>query len=161
RDESGKESTSDEALARCEDPLAVLLRQYRRLKKRASYGPAYLKFVEQDGKIHACFHQLGADTGRYSCSEPNLQNVPREPGYRAPWIADPGKVVVIGDYPQIELRMAAHLYGDAVMTEALQAGRDLHRLTASRMYRKPESEVTREERSRAKAVNFGFAYGLG
>ncbi|HEY8375540.1 MAG TPA: DNA polymerase, partial [Nannocystis sp.] len=118
----------------------------------------------EDGRMHPHLHPLATDSGRFACSQPNLQQVPSEhtaPGLRACFRAEPGNVLVIADYAQIELRVAAHLAPCAALRAVFRAGRDPHRATAATLARKPESEVTSHERKLAKAVNFGFLFGMG
>jgi DNA polymerase I-like protein with 3'-5' exonuclease and polymerase domains len=112
-------------------------------------------------RIHPNYHQLGAATGRFSCTDPNLQGLPKKNGFRECAIPEPKFKLVIGDYSQIELRVAAEISGDPRMLRAYQNGHDLHRLTASLVAQKSMEEVTREERQSAKAINFGLIFGMG
>ncbi|PCC69697.1 DNA polymerase-1 [Nannocystis exedens] len=117
-----------------------------------------------DSRMRPHLHPLATDSGRFACSQPNLQQVPSEhtaPGLRSCFRAEPGNVLVIADYAQIELRVAAHLAPCAAMRDVFHAGRDPHRATAATLARKPEAEVTAHERKLAKAVNFGFLFGMG
>jgi DNA polymerase-1 len=117
-----------------------------------------------EGRVHAGWWQIETRTGRMSCKEPNLQNVPRvstAPEYRACFAAPDGRVLVKADYSQIELRVAAQEANERVMRAAYAEGADLHRLTAARVLGKPVDQITKEERQMAKAVNFGFLYGMG
>jgi DNA polymerase I len=107
------------------------------------------------------WNQLGAESGRMSCSNPNLQQVPRGSDYRRCFVAGPGNVLVKADYSQVELRIAAKVANEQVMIEAYRAGGDLHRLTAARVLGKPEKEVTKDDRQIAKSLNFGLLYGMG
>ncbi|MCY1055807.1 DNA polymerase [Nannocystis sp. SCPEA4] len=121
-------------------------------------------FLGDDGRMRTHLHPLATDSGRFACSQPNLQQVPSEhtaPGLRSCFRAEPGNVLVVADYAQIELRVAAHLAPCAAMREVFHAGRDPHRATAATLARKPEAEVTSHERKLAKAVNFGFLFGMG
>src|SRR5690606_24971076 len=107
---------------------------------------------------------LATDSGRFACQSPNLQQVPAEhtaPGVRGCFVAPPGHRLVIADYAQIELRVAAHLAGCRALRQVFVDGRDVHRATAANLARKPESEVSDHERKLAKAVNFGFLFGMG
>ena len=113
------------------------------------------------GRIHANYWQLGAVTGRFSCSGPNFQQVPRDVGVRACFVAENGNKLVIADYSQIELRIAAEVSEDQRMTEAYQNGADLHRLTASLVQGISLDEVTTAQRQAAKAINFGLIFGMG
>ena len=119
----------------------------------------------QDGRIRAHFQQNVTATGRLSCTEPNLQNIPirQELGRKlrqAFVAADDSHTLVGADYSQIELRILAHLSGDQVLIDAFNQGEDIHKLTASRVLGVPFDDVSLEQRSRAKAVNFGVIYGM-
>ncbi len=142
------------------DPIARLLLEYREATKRAgTYGIAWLRHVRTDGRIHPDYVQIGAATGRMACHRPNLQQIPRDPAYRACFRAPEGRVLVKADYAQIELRIAAEIAGDRAMIAAFQRGEDLHALTARSTLGK--SEVTKADRQAAKALNFGLIYGMG
>ena len=119
----------------------------------------------EDGKIHAHFQQTVTATGRISCTEPNLQNIPirQELGrqLRKAFVPETDECMLIGaDYSQIELRVLAHMSGDEALIDAFNRGEDIHRATAANVLGIPESEITPAERSRAKAVNFGVIYGM-
>jgi DNA polymerase I-like protein with 3'-5' exonuclease and polymerase domains len=121
-------------------------------------------FLEDDGRMRPHLHPLATDSGRFACSQPNLQQIPAEhtaPGLRACFVPAPDHALVIADYAQIELRVAAHLAPCNALREVFRAGRDPHRATAATLARKPEPEVTAHERKLAKAVNFGFLFGMG
>ncbi len=113
------------------------------------------------GRIHPDYRQIGAATGRFSCREPNLQQIPRARAFRGCFIPSPGFKMVIADYSQIELRVAAEISDDKRMIEAYREGQDLHRLTASLVMSKPIDQVTKRERQAAKAINFGLIYAMG
>ena len=113
------------------------------------------------GRVHANYWQLGAVTGRFSCSGPNFQQVPRDLDVRRCFIAEPGGKLIIADYSQIELRVAAAISADRKMIKAYRNGEDLHRLTASLVQNIPPEKVTQEQRNAAKAINFGLIYGMG
>jgi len=120
-------------------------------------------FVRGD-RIHCRLHPLAADTGRFSCTDPNLQQVPSEhtaPGLRACFRPAGDRVLVVADYAQIELRVAAQLAPCDALAAVFREGRDPHRATAATLAGKPEVEVTAHERKLAKAVNFGFLFGMG
>jgi DNA polymerase-1 len=154
------ESTDDETLARIDHPLAALLRDYRAATKRVgTYGTDWLEHVAGDGRIYASWNQLGSVAGRTSCSEPNLQQVPRDKRYRRCFAAPAGRVLVKADYSQLQLRIAAKVADEKRMLAAYRAGDDLHTLTARRITGK--EEVTKDDRQVAKAVNFGLLFGLG
>lgn len=117
--------------------------------------------TQKDHRIHAGYKQLGCDTGRVSCSEPNLQNVKRDAEYRRGFIAAPGNVLVIADYSQLELRIAAECSGDQIMRSAYREGADFHTKTAALMNGIDEESVTKEQRRDAKTYNFGALFGSG
>jgi DNA polymerase-1 len=146
-----------------DDPLARLLLQYREVARRASaYGIEFVKHVDPvTGRIHPNYFQLGAASGRMSCRGPNLQQVPRDPAYRACFRPAPGRVLVKADYSQIELRIAAEIAGDSRMLDAYQGGSDLHTVTAAAVLGRSNGSVTKDDRQLAKAINFGLLYGMG
>jgi DNA polymerase-1 len=153
------ENTSDETLAAVDHPLADLLRRYRLAHKRGStYGVDWLKHVADDGRVYPSWRQIGAASGRMSCSCPNMQQLPRGE-HRRCIAAPPGRVLVKADYSQIELRIAAKVSGDAALLEAYQRGEDLHMRTARDVL--GIEDVTKEHRQLAKALNFGLLYGMG
>lgn len=122
----------------------------------------YLDYIHpRTGRIHPTYTQLAAATGRFGCSNPNIQSFPRTPEHRACIVPAPGRVLVVADYSQIELRIAAQISGDQRMLTALRKGEDLHRLTASILMDKPPAAVEPRERQAAKAVNFGLIYAMG
>ncbi len=134
-------------------------------KLRSTYVQALPGLLADDGRLHTTFHQAVASTGRLSSSDPNLQNIPiRTPlgrRIRRAFVAGaPDVVLVSADYSQIELRILAHVAGDAHLKEAFAAGRDIHRDSAALVLRKEPADVTPDERSMAKMVNFGIAYGM-
>ncbi|MBA2449938.1 MAG: bifunctional 3'-5' exonuclease/DNA polymerase [Chloroflexi bacterium] len=158
--------TTDEAtLGRLapDEPLAGLMLHYREASRQASaYGIDFLRHVAPTtGRIHADYLQLGTETGRMSCTRPNLQNIPRDPAYRACFRPPPGRVLVKADYSQIELRVAAEISGDRRMLEAYRDGEDLHAVTAAAVLGRANGTVTKEDRQAAKALNFGLIYGMG
>ena len=162
-------STSADILEKIKDkhPIVPAVLEYRTLSKlKSTYIDGLLPLINKnDGKVHAHFNQTVTTTGRISCTEPNLQNIPvrQEMGrkLRRAFIPDSDECVLVGaDYSQIELRVLAHMSGDEALTEAFNRGEDIHRATAANVLGVPESEITIEERSRAKAVNFGVIYGM-
>jgi DNA polymerase-1 len=154
------ENTKDETLATVTHPLATVLRGHRAATKRAdTYGHNWLKHVAADGRVRADWRQLGADTGRMSCSKPGLQQLPRDRRYRGCFEAGPGSRFVGADYSLIELRLAAKAANDRRMIDALQRGEDLHRLTAGHLLGKDPDEVTDDERRLGKTANFALIYG--
>ncbi|MGN0077713.1 MAG: DNA polymerase I [Coriobacteriales bacterium] len=146
-------------------PLPEKILQYRELAKlRSTYLDALPKLVDPaDGRVHTTFNQTVTATGRLSSSDPNLQNIPvrTELGrrIREAFVVPQGWVFVSADYSQIELRLLAHLSGDEGLVSAFNSNADFHAATASMVFGVPVEEVTPEQRSRAKAVNFGIVYG--
>jgi len=162
-------STDAETLERLRpysDIVADIL-DYRQLSKLCgTYGESLVNLAGDDGRIHTVLHQTGTATGRLSSSDPNMQNIPvREQLGRELrkyfTASSPDRVLIDGDYSQIELRLLAELSGDDRMRQAFIDGEDIHRRTASQVFGVPFSMVTPELRSRAKAVNFGIVYGIG
>ena len=146
-------------------PIIGDILEYRMLTKlKSTYADGLLKVISSDGRIHTCFKMTVTATGRLSSTEPNLQNIPvrRELGaqIRRMFVAAPGCLLVDADYSQIELRLLAHISGDETMREAFRSGEDIHAVTASQVFGVPLSEVTAQQRSSAKAVNFGIVYGI-
>jgi DNA polymerase-1 len=144
-----------------------LLIEYRELSKlKSTYVDALPGFINpHTGRIHTSFNQTGAATGRLSSSDPNLQNIPvrtrRGEAIRRAFVAAPGALLLTADYSQIELRLLAHLSGDAAFVQAFEQGGDIHRQTAAIIFNVPQDQVTPEMRSRAKTINFGTIYGQG
>ena len=134
-------------------------------KLRSTYVEALPTLIAADGRLHTTFHQAVAATGRLSSSDPNLQNIPirTELGrrIRRAFVAgDPDLTLLGADYSQIELRILAHVSGDEHLKDAFARNADIHRETAARVLGKPPEEITHGERSMAKMVNFGLAYGM-
>ena len=153
------ESTNEETLREHIDHTGVRqILEYRGHQKLAQQASQYMAALEEDGRVHARFNPTGTDTGRFTCSSPNLQNVARGP-LRECFIAPSGRVLVVADYSQIELRAAAAIAGEPKMLEAYTRGDDLHKITAAAVLSKGGHEVSREDRQLAKAVNFGLLYG--
>ncbi|HET6885275.1 MAG TPA: bifunctional 3'-5' exonuclease/DNA polymerase, partial [Rubrobacteraceae bacterium] len=150
-------------LLKIEHPAAKALLEYRELQKKlGTYLETYPSFIHpKTGRIHANFLQCRVPTGRLACTNPNIQQIPHEDEFRRCFVAEEGNVLVIADYSQIELRILAEVSDDPAFVGAFQRGDDLHRLTAATMYGVPMEEVTREQRSDAKRINFGLMYGRG
>ena len=160
-------STSADILEKIREshPIIPLILEYRTLSKiNSTYIEGLLALVSDDGKIHANFQQTATATGRISCTEPNLQNIPvrQEIGrsVRKAFVPCDGYVLTGADYSQIELRILAHLSSEPHLIEAFREGLDIHKITASKVFNVPLSEVTKEQRGNAKAVNFGVIYGM-
>lgn len=149
-----------------EFPIVSKVLEYRGVKKLLStYVEALPKLVnEETGRIHTSYNQAVTATGRLSSTNPNLQNIPirDELGkpIRAAFVASEGNIIVAADYSQIELRLMAHLSGDKALIDAFLGGEDIHSATAAHLYGKSPSEVTADERRRAKTANFGIIYGI-
>ena len=142
-----------------EDP-ARISRLDKLISTYAYWGQEHVR----GGRIRCRLHPLATDTGRFSCTDPNLQQVPSNhtaPGLRACFRPAPGTALVVADYAQIELRVAAHLAPCDALRRVFREGRDPHRATAATITGKPEAEITDHERKLAKAVNFGFLFGMG
>ena len=160
-------STSASVLEKLEEeePIARLVLEYRQLTKlKSTYADGLANYIQEDGRIHGKFNQTITATGRISSTEPNLQNIPvrMELGrqIRKVFVPDEGCVFVDADYSQIELRVLAHMSEDENLIEAYKQAEDIHRLTASQVFHTPLEEVTSQQRSNAKAVNFGIIYGI-
>src|SRR5215212_8143595 len=150
-------------LLKIDHPAAKALLGYRELQKKlGTYLETYPSFVHpKTGRIHANFLQCRVPTGRLACTNPNIQQIPHEDEFRRCFVAEEGHTFVIADYSQIELRILAEVSDDPAFVEAFQKGEDLHRVTAATMYDVPMDEVTKDQRSAAKRINFGLMYGRG
>jgi DNA polymerase-1 len=144
-------------------PVVAKLLEYRGAAKASgSFGENILEFIEpKTGRIHADFRQIGAPTGRFSCSKPNLQQIPHEDVYRRCFRAPEGRRLVIADYSQIELRILADFSGDENFIGAFESGQDFHSATAAQVFGIAATDVTPDQRSFAKRLNFGVVYGIG
>lgn len=166
---TGQPSTNEEALEAVADQheLPRLILDYRALAKlRSTYTDKLAEIVNPEtGRVHTSYHQAGAATGRLSSSDPNLQNIPirSEDGrrIRRAFIAPEGRRILAFDYSQIELRIMAHLSGDAGLIAAFEQGLDIHRATAAEVFATPLDQVEPNQRRAAKAINFGLIYGMG
>ncbi|MEO6457623.1 MAG: DNA polymerase [Chloroflexia bacterium] len=155
--------TMESTLVRFNHPAVAKLLEYRGLEKTLSaFGESVLSLINpKTRRIHPDFNQYGADTGRFSCTRPNVQQIPATSDFRKCFIAAPGYKLVTCDYSQAELRILAELSGDPAFVEAFKSGADLHTLTASQMFGVPVADVQKPQRNAAKAINFGLAYGMG
>lgn len=161
-------STDADTLEKLKDKSEIIqpILDYRFLKKlKSTYVDGLITLKDRtDGRIHTTFNQCLTATGRLSSSEPNLQNIPVRTAIgreiRRAFVAKPGYVLVDGDYSQIELRLLAHISGDESMISAFNSEEDIHARTASEVFHVPLESVTSEQRSAAKAVNFGIVYGI-
>ena len=161
-------STSVDVLEKLRDeqPIVNDILEYRKATKlKSTYIEGLIALIADDGKIHPHFNQTVAATGRISCTEPNLQNIPIRDEYgryirKAFVTSDENHTFIGADYSQIELRILAALSGDESLINAFNNNEDIHRITASRVFNVPLDQVTPLDRSRAKAVNFGVIYGM-
>jgi DNA polymerase-1 len=146
-------------------PVPALVLEYRQLAKlRSTYLDSLPQLVDAEGRVHTTFNQVGTATGRLSSTNPNLQNIPIRTALgreiRAAFIPAPGNLLMSADYSQIELRLMAHFSQDPLLLNAYRTGQDIHTLTASEVFGIPVSQLDKETRNRAKAVNFGIVYGI-
>ena len=151
-----------ERLARDGEPIAQKILDWRQLSKlKSTYTDALQAEINpKTGRVHTSYSLTGAQTGRLSSTEPNLQNIPirTEMGrkIRFAFVAEPGNVLLAADYSQIELRLAAHMADVPALKEAFEAGEDIHNRTAQELF----GEVNRDTRGRAKTINFAILYGI-
>lgn len=164
----GKISTRESELEKMKDlhPAIAQILEYRELQKLLSTYIDVLPTLVDDGdRIHATFNQIGAVTGRFSSKNPNLQNIPiktkRGRVIRDAFIAEEGYSLVVLDYAQVELRLAALFSQDMAMLDAFNNGKDIHTVVAAKIFHVPEDEVSKEQRRSAKTINFGILYGMG
>jgi DNA polymerase-1 len=166
RNKDGGYSTGEDALQylKASHPVVPLIMEFREISKlKSSFVDNLLEAAGPDGRLHTTFDQLGAATGRFSSSKPNLQNIPvrSESGLlvRKCFTVRDGFVMLSADYSQIDLRVLAHLSGDRNLVEAFRNGEDIHLRTASEVFNCAPQLVTPEMRRAAKAINFGIVYG--
>ena len=165
---TGQPSTAEDVLEQLAESFTLpkLILDYRSIAKlRSTYADKLPTQVNPDtGRVHTSYHQAVAQTGRLSSTDPNLQNIPiRTPEgrrIRQAFIAPSGHELLAADYSQIELRIMAHLSGDASLIAAFEADRDVHQATAAEVFGVPLSEVSTDQRRSAKAINFGLIYGM-
>lgn len=165
---TGQYSTAEDVLEKLQSkhPIIGKILEYRGLRKLLSTYIDSLPLLinPQTGKVHTSFNQTVAATGRLSSTNPNLQNIPirdaRGKEIRKAFIPDADSIFLSADYSQIELRIMAHLSGDANMMEAFLSGHDIHTATAAKIYKIPLDEVTTDMRRKAKTANFGIIYGI-
>lgn len=158
-------STSYADLAEYKDKHEVInnLIEYRKISKAIQSFLSTMKdyINPATGRIHSSYRQIGSSSGRFSCSNPNIQQIPRGKEFRECFVPEKGNKFVIADYSQIELRIAAEIAQDKTMIEAYRRGQDLHTLTAALVAGKDVNEITKTERQSAKAINFGLIYAMG
>lgn len=156
--------TSKATLSKIQHPIGQLIIDYREHQKVvSSYGQGFLEHIHPiTGRIHPLFKQIGASSGRTSCTEPNLQNIKADSRFRSCFIAPEGRKLIVADYSGCELRIIAELSGDPVFLETFRNGGDLHSIVATEIFRKNVSKNENPElRQKAKVINFGLAYGMG
>jgi DNA polymerase-1 len=160
-------STDSKVLAKLRElhEIVPIVEEWRELSKLLStYLLPFPELLGEDGRLHTTFSQVTAATGRLSAQRPNLQNIPvRTPlgrELRATFVAAPGHRLLSVDYSQVELRILAHLSGEELLREAFERGDDIHAVTAAEVLGKAAGELSKDERNRAKAVNFGIIYGI-
>lgn len=165
---SGSYNTNEQELVRHEEKFPIIRKilKYRELAKlKSTYVEGLMKRIGSDGKIHTTFNQAGAITGRLSSTNPNLQNIPANSDIgkqiKSCFIPMVGHRLVSFDYSQQELRILAHITKEPALVEAFSTDRDIHKVTASRMFKVDYEQVTKEQRSAAKTINFGVLYGMG
>ena len=145
-------------------PVVETLLEYRTVQKAlTSYGQNMIELINPvTRRLHADFRQIGAPTGRFACTNPNIQQVPHAVEYRRCFSGHPeSRKLVIADYSQIELRILAEFSGDRGFMQAFNSGADLHRVTASQVFNVSLDQVSKEQRDFAKRLNFGVVYGIG
>ncbi|MEA3299141.1 MAG: DNA polymerase I [Pseudomonadota bacterium] len=165
---TGAPSTKEEVLQELalDYPLPRVLLEHRGLAKlQSTYIDKLPRMINaRTGRVHTSYHQAGTATGRLSSTDPNLQNIPVRSSegrrIRQAFVADRGNRILAADYSQIELRIMAHLSGDASLVQAFKEGLDIHRATAAEVFDTPLDRVTQEQRRSAKAINFGLIYGM-
>ncbi|UCH53224.1 MAG: DNA polymerase I, partial [Pseudomonadota bacterium] len=165
---TGQASTAEDVLQELalDYPLPRLILEYRTLSKlKSTYTDKLPEMINpKTGRVHTSYHQAVAATGRLSSADPNLQNIPVRTAegrrIRQAFIAAPGYKILSADYSQIELRIMAHLSGDAGLQQAFRGNQDVHRATAAEVFGVGLDQVTEEMRRNAKAINFGLIYGM-
>lgn len=164
---TGNPSTAEEVLLNLPPlPVIDLVLEARALSKlKSTYVDGILSKLDPHNRLHCRFNQMGAETGRFSSSKPNLQNIPREGSMpisiRQAFIPSKGRIFVLIDYKQVEMRLFAHYSNDPGLLEAARSGFDFHRYTGSLVFGKPHELVTKEERKFAKSIDFGWIFGIG
>jgi DNA polymerase-1 len=165
---TGQWATGEEVLAKLEEshPIIAQILEFREMQKlKSTYIDALPQLIGPDGRVHTSFNQAVAATGRLSSTNPNLQNIPirtaRGREIRKAFVAgNENRRILSADYSQIELRLMAHFAEDSTMIEAFRQGKDIHAITASRIYKIPLDQVDSDMRRKAKTANFGIIYGI-
>jgi DNA polymerase I len=164
---TGRYATNEQELSQHAEqfPIIEQLLTYRELSKlRSTYVDSLIDKVDESGRIHTTYHQVAVNTGRIASSNPNMQNIPVSSEFglkiKSCFIASPGKILVSFDYSQQELRILAHLTGEEALLKAFNENKDVHKITASRLFSVEYDQVTKQQRSAAKTINFGIIYGM-
>jgi DNA polymerase-1 len=167
RTKTGRYATNEQELAQYTDlyPIIGQLLSYRELAKlRSTYVNSLIDKVDGNGRIHTTYHQVAVNTGRLASSNPNMQNIPVSSEFgikiKSCFVAPKGRTLLSFDYSQQELRILAHLTKEPKLLEAFQNQRDVHRITASKIFSVAYEEVTKKQRGAAKTINFGIIYGM-
>lgn len=157
---NGNASTDTTVLERLKERYTYIADfiEYKEVKKLVSTYLDNLLDIQRAGVVHADFNITGTATGRFSSSNPNMQNLPKHGGIKQLFVPRAGYKFIYADYSQLELRVAAHLSGDELLCRAYKEGLDLHRITAAEIFNKSETEVTKEERDLGKTTNFAIIY---
>ena len=164
---TGKYATNESELSKFKEqfPIVANLLIYRELTKlRSTYVESLIQKVDKESRIHTTYHQVYVNTGRLASSNPNLQNIPVSSPIgqeiKSCFIASPNHTLVSFDYSQQELRILAHLAGEKALIQAFESKQDVHSLTASKLFDVPYNEVSKQQRSVGKTINFGIIYGM-
>jgi len=167
RTKTGKYATNEGGLSKFSDqfPIIAHLLTYRELTKlRSTYVESLIKKADKRSRIHTTYSQMLVNTGRLASSNPNLQNIPVSSAIgqeiKSCFIASPGNLLVSFDYSQQELRVLAHLTGEKALIQAFTERQDVHRLTASRLFNVPYEQISKQQRTIGKTINFGIIYGM-
>ena len=153
------DDTKEETLAAHSSPICQQVLDYREIEMQRRQAVSLLSAIAPDERIYAHYNPMGARSGRFSSNGPNLQQIKRAGRMRRAFIATPGRVLIVLDYSQLELRVAALLSGDETMLEAFRRGEDMHKQTAAAVLAKALEEINKDDRQTAKAVNFGLIFG--
>lgn len=164
---TGRYATNEQELSQHASAFPIIdrLLTYRELTKlRSTYVDSLISKVDESGRIHTTYHQTAVNTGRLASTNPNMQNIPVTSSFglkiKSCFVAPEGKTLLSFDYSQQELRILAHLTGEDRLIDAFNNHQDIHKITASKLFRVPYDEVTKQQRSAAKTINFGIIYGM-
>lgn len=164
---TGRYATNESELSKFKNQFPIIdnLLKFRELMKlKSTYVESLIQKVDKHSRIHTTYNQVYVNTGRLSSSNPNLQNIPVSSTIgqeiKSCFIASPGHVLVSFDYSQQELRILAHLAQEKALIQAFESNQDVHALTASKLFKTPYSEVSKQQRTVGKTINFGIIYGM-